>query len=218
MELFRLILSVILAGVLAYLIGSINFAIIVSKLFAKKDIRDYGSGNAGMTNVLRTFGKLPAVITTVGDFCKGIIAVLLGHFMIQFIGGATDVFYADYLMALLALLGHCFPVFYGFKGGKGILVSAGIILILNPIVFLVILAVFIVVVAISKIVSLASISAAVAFPIATLVQGLMVHSELVWFDTLSALLIGGIVIFMHRSNIKRLLNGTENKFGKKKQQ
>lgn len=218
MELFRLILSVVLAGVLAYLIGSINFAIIVSKLFAKKDIRDYGSGNAGMTNVLRTFGKLPAVITTVGDFCKGIIAVLLGHFMIQFIGGATDVFYADYLMALLALLGHCFPVFYRFKGGKGILVSAGIILILNPIVFLVILAVFIVVVAISKIVSLASISAAVAFPIATLVQGLMVHSELVWFDTLSALLIGGIVIFMHRSNIKRLLNGTENKFGKKKQQ
>ena len=218
MELFRLILSVVLAGVLAYLIGSINFAIIVSKLFAKKDIRDYGSGNAGMTNVLRTFGKLPAVITTVGDFCKGIIAVLLGHFMIQFIGGATDVFYADYLMARLALLGHCFPVFYRFKGGKGILVSAGIILILNPIVFLVILAVFIVVVAISKIVSLASISAAVAFPIATLVQGLMVHSELVWFDTLSALLIGGIVIFMHRSNIKRLLNGTENKFGKKKQQ
>ena len=142
MELFRLILSVVLAGVLAYLIGSINFAIIVSRIFAQRDIRDYGSGNAGMTNVLRTFGKLPAVITTVGDFCKGIIAVLLGHLIIQFVGGATEVFYADYLMALLALLGHCFPVFYGFKGGKGILVSAGIILILNPIVFLVILAVF----------------------------------------------------------------------------
>lgn len=216
MELFRLILSVVLAGVLAYLIGSINFAIIVSKLFAQKDIRDYGSGNAGMTNVLRTFGKLPAVITTVGDFCKGIIAVLLGHLIIQFIGGATQVFYADYLMALLALLGHCFPVFYGFKGGKGILVSAGIILILNPIVFLVILAVFGIVVAISKIVSLASISAAVAFPIATLIHGLIVRSDVVWFDTLSALLIGGIVVFMHRSNIKRLLNGTENKFGKKK--
>ena len=169
-----------------------------------------------MTNVLRTFGKLPAVITTVGDFCKGIIAVLLGHLIIQFVGGATDVFYADYLMALLALLGHCFPVFYGFKGGKGILVSAGIILILNPIVFLVILAVFCIVVAISKIVSLASISAAIAFPIATMVHGLIVRSDVVWFDTLSALLIGGIVVFMHRSNIKRLLNGTENKFGKKK--
>ena len=217
MELFRLILSVVLAGVLAYLVGSINFAIIVSKLFAQKDIRDYGSGNAGMTNVLRTFGKLPAVITTVGDFCKGIIAVLLGHLIIHYIGGATDVFYADYLMALLALLGHCFPVFYGFKGGKGILVSAGIILILDPIVFLVVLAVFGIVVAISKIVSLASISAAVAFPIATLVHGLIIRSDVVWFDTLSALLIGGIVVFMHRSNIKRLLNGTENKFGKKKQ-
>jgi glycerol-3-phosphate acyltransferase PlsY len=107
-------------------------------------------------------------------------------------------------------------VFYGFKGGKGILVSAGIILILDPIVFLVILAVFGIVVAISKIVSLASISAAVAFPIATLIHGLIVHSDVVWFDTLSALLIGGIVVFMHRSNIKRLLNGTENKFGKKK--
>lgn len=216
MELFRLILSVVLAGVLAYLIGSVNFAIIVSKLFAQKDIRDYGSGNAGMTNVLRTFGKLPAVVTTVGDFCKGIIAVLLGHLIIRFIGGAIQVFYADYLMALLALLGHCFPVFYGFKGGKGILVSAGIILILNPIVFLVILAVFCVVVAIGKIVSLASISAAVAYPIVTLIHGLIVHSDVVWFDTLSALLIGGIVVFMHRSNIKRLLNGTENKFGKKK--
>ena len=216
MELFRLILSVVLAGVLAYLIGSINFAIIVSRIFAQRDIRDYGSGNAGMTNVLRTFGKLPAVITTVGDFCKGIIAVLLGHLIIQFVGGATDVFYADYLMALLALLGHCFPVFYGFKGGKGILVSAGIILILNPIVFLVILAVFCIVVAISKIVSLASISAAIAFPIATMVHGLIVGSDVVWFDTLSALLIGGIVVFMHRSNITRLLNGTENKFGKKK--
>ena len=216
MELFRLILSIVLAGVLAYLVGSINFAIIVSKLFAQKDIRDYGSGNAGMTNVLRTFGKLPAVITTVGDFLKGIIAMLLGRWIISVIGGGEALFYVDYLLALSALLGHCFPVFYRFKGGKGILVSAGTILMLNPIIFLVILIVFGIVVAISKIVSLASISAAVAFPIATWIYGLIVCDGMVWFDTSSALLIAGIVVFMHRSNIKRLLNGTENKFGKKK--
>lgn len=217
MDTFLLIAALLLSGVLAYLIGSVNFAIIVTRIFAKKDIRDYGSGNAGMTNVLRTVGKLPALLVTIGDFCKGMLAVFLGHLLLAWIGGGIP-FYADYLIALLVMLGHCFPVFYGFKGGKGILVSAGVIVVLNWKVFLVILAVFAIVVIVSRIVSLASISAAVAFPIATLVFALIGKAPHPFLDTLSALLIGGIVVFMHRSNIKRLLNGTENKLGQKKKQ
>lgn len=215
METFLLIVALLLTGFFAYLIGSINFAIIVTRLFAKKDIRDFGSGNAGMTNVLRTLGKGPAAIVTVGDFCKGMLAVLVGHVILRLLSGDFP-FYADYLIALLVMLGHCFPVFYGFKGGKGILVSAGVILALDWRVFLVVFAVFIIVVLLRKIVSLASICTAVSFPIATLVIALLDGSPHVLWDTLSAVLISAIVIFMHRGNIKRLLNGTEKAFGKKK--
>ncbi|MGI5856563.1 MAG: glycerol-3-phosphate 1-O-acyltransferase PlsY [Candidatus Merdivicinus sp.] len=215
MEIFLQFLALLLTGVLAYLIGSINFAIIVTKLFAKKDIRDFGSGNAGMTNVLRTLGKGPAVLVTLGDFCKGMLAVFLGHVILRYLGGGVP-FYADYLIALLVMLGHCFPLFYGFRGGKGILVSAGVILMLNWKVLLIIFATFLIVVLLTKTVSLGSISAAVMFPIATLAMGLLARAPHPFWDTLSALLIGGLVIFMHRSNIKRLLNGTENKLGQKK--
>ncbi len=162
----------ILTGVLAYLIGSINFAIIVTRLFAKKDIRDFGSGNAGMTNVLRTLGKGPAVLVTLGDFCKGVLAVLLGHLILRFLGGGIP-FYADYLIGLLVMLGHCFPLFYGFRGGKGILVSAGVILMLDWRVLIVIFSTFLIVVAITRIVSLGSIAAAAMFPISTLVIDLI---------------------------------------------
>ena len=215
MEIFLQILALLLAAVAAYLIGSINFAIIITRLFAKKDIRDYGSGNAGMTNVLRTLGKGPAVLVTLGDFCKGVAAVLVGRLILQLLGGGIP-FYGDYFLGLFAMLGHCFPVFYGFRGGKGILVSAGVILVLNWRVLLIILAVFLIVVAFTKTVSLGSISAAAAYPVSTLIVDLLRKAPHPFLNALSALVIGGIVIFMHRSNIKRLLNGTENKLGQKK--
>lgn len=216
MENFLFVLSLVLAGVLAYLIGSMNFAIIVTRLFAHKDIRDFGSGNAGMTNVLRTLGKGPAVLVTVGDFCKGLFSVLLGHLLVQWIGGTEPPYYLDYIIALLVMLGHCFPVFYGFKGGKGILVSAGVILALNPPVLLGLLVIFLIVVACTRIVSVASITVAAAYPVLTLLWGLWQGTPHLLGATLSALVIGGIVIWMHRSNIRRLLDGTEHKFGKKK--
>lgn len=215
MEIFLQILALLLAAVAAYLIGSINFAIIITRLFAKKDIRDYGSGNAGMTNVLRTLGKGPAVLVTLGDFCKGVAAVLVGRLILQLLGGGIP-FYGDYFLGLFAMLGHCFPVFYGFRGGKGILVSAGVILVLNWRVLLIILAVFLIVVAFTRTVSLGSISAAAAYPVSTLIVDLLRKAPHPFLNALSALVIGGIVIFMHRSNIKRLLNGTENKLGQKK--
>ncbi len=212
-----MILAMVLMAVTSYLIGCANFAIIVSKLLYHKDIRDYGSGNAGMTNIARTFGKFPAVLVTIGDFAKGAIALLLGHLLAMTIGGFAEFpFYGEYIVAFFVMMGHCFPVFYGFRGGKGILVSAGVILILNPWILLILVAIFLVVFLATRIVSAGSITVAVAYPILTLIFGLVGHTTTVWWDTLMALILGGLVIFFHRANIKRLLNGTENRFGSKK--
>ncbi len=215
-----MVLAVVLMAVVSYLIGCANFAIIISKLLYHKDIRDYGSGNAGMTNIARTFGKFPAVLVTIGDFAKGAIALLLGHLLVMTVGGTgsfTDFpFYGEYIVAFFVMMGHCFPVFYGFRGGKGILVSAGVILILNPWMLLVLLAIFLIVFLTTKIVSAGSITVAVSYPILTLIFGLINHTETVLWDTLVALILGGLVVFFHRANIKRLLNGTESRFGSKK--
>ena len=215
-----MVLAVVLMAVVSYLIGCANFAIIISKLLYHKDIRDYGSGNAGMTNIARTFGKFPAVLVTIGDFAKGAIALLLGHLLVMTVGGTgsfTDFpFYGEYIVAFFVMMGHCFPVFYGFRGGKGILVSAGVILILNPWMLLVLLAIFLVVFLTTKIVSAGSITVAVSYPILTLIFGLINHTETVLWDALVALILGGLVFFFLRANIKRLLNGTESRLRKKK--
>ena len=107
------VLSVILAAMCAYLLGSINSAIIVSKLFAKKDIRDFGSGNAGLTNVLRTFGKGPAAIVLIGDFMKGVLSVVIGNLLFRYVGGVEGFMLGGYIAAIFAVLGHVFPLFYG---------------------------------------------------------------------------------------------------------
>ena len=216
MQIFRLVLSLVLSGVVAYLIGSVNFAIIVTRIFAHEDIRKYGSGNAGMTNVLRTLGKGPAALVTIGDFCKGVLAVLISYLLLRTVGGTEPPFYTNYVVAVMVLLGHCFPVFYGFRGGKGILVSAGVILVLNPLILLALLAIFLVVVIASRIVSLASITVAVAYPILTLIFGLVGQDPYLLWDVLVALCVGGAVVWMHRANIRRLIDGTEHKFGQKK--
>ncbi len=207
-------IGVVIAAVLGYLLGSINSAIIVSKIVSGKDIRQFGSGNAGMTNVLRTFGKVPAAFTVLGDFSKGIIAVLLARVIFYYLG----ITFMDgaYVAGFAALLGHLFPVYFGFKGGKGVLISAAIILVINPIVFLILLVTFFVTVFISKIVSLSSIVCAVVYPIATFAV-LYINKQPLLGSTLFAVLMSLIVIYMHRENIKRLINGTENKFGHKKQ-
>lgn len=219
---WNIIVSVILAAVCAYLLGSINFAIIVTKLFAHKDIRDFGSGNAGLTNVLRTLGKGPAAFVLVGDFMKGVLSVIIGKLLFQYLGGVTEgsewFMLGGYIGAFFAVLGHIYPVFHGFKGGKGILITAGVMLVLDPWVLCIILGTFIIVVAISRIVSLASISAAVVYPFATLAVELLFKRPTAWIDAGLALLIAILVVFMHRSNIKRLINHTESKLGQKKKE
>lgn len=211
-----LMIALVISAIAGYLLGSINFAIITTKIKANEDIRDFGSGNAGMTNVLRTLGKGPAVWVLVGDFLKGLAATLLGYLFVFLIAPSNNIMIGGYIACIFALLGHLFPLYHGFRGGKGILVSAGAIAALNPIAFVVILLTFLIVVAFSKIVSLASISAAVMFPIATVVIALIMGSQSIWFQLVFSLVIAILVIIMHRQNIGRLYRGEENRFGKKK--
>ena len=194
----------VLAGLVAYLLGSISFAVIVSRIYAHDDVRKYGSKNAGMTNILRTYGKLPAFFTLLGDFFKGVFSLM----------GVTA-FDAGYLAGFFALLGHLYPVFFGFKGGKGVLTSLGIILVVNPLVLLILLIIFLPVLFITRIVSLVSITGAMLYPFITLIVDLCLRRP-VLFDFLFAALFSVIVIYKHRENIKRLLNGTERRIGDKK--
>ena len=195
---------VILAICLAfgYLFGSLNFAIIYSKLKGD-DIRNHGSGNAGSTNVLRTYGKGAAAIVFSLDILKGVIAVMI-----------TRIFFNDMLYdcasALGAVLGHNFPLYYGFKGGKGVATSLAVLLVLHYPTALIGVAAFLVVVLFTKYVSLSSILAAVAAMISAFV--FFKVSEFSIF----CLIMGTLCIYRHRSNIKRLLNGTESKLGQKK--
>lgn len=213
-----LVLSVLVSILVCYLLGSLSFAIIVSKCIAKKDIREFGSGNAGMTNVLRTLGKGPAALTLLGDLGKAVVGVLLSRLLLTYWGQVPEEFLTMflYLAGIFVVLGHIYPVYYGFHGGKGIATSAGVLLMVDPIVFVGVVVVFLVVVLISKIVSLASICASVAAPIITYVSQLLLGAQHALLDALCVLVFAVLVIIMHRSNIVRLANGTENKFGQKK--
>lgn len=205
----------VLAAVVAYLLGSISSAVIVSRIYAHDDVRKYGSKNAGMTNVLRTYGKLPALFTLLGDFFKGVLAVVAGRLIFSVMG--VTAFDAGYLAGFFALLGHLYPIYFGFKGGKGILTSLGIILVVNPLVFAILLIIFLPVLFVTRIVSLVSVTGAILYPFVTLIVDLCLRRP-VLFDFLFALLFSVIVTWRHRGNIKRLLNGTEPRIGEKKRE
>ena len=207
--------GILLCMILPYLLGSLNFAIIISKIFFRDDIRKYGSGNAGTTNMLRTYGKLPAVATLLLDMSKGAISVLIG-FLILGTGvyteaGYTSIFAGTYLAGLFAVIGHMFPCFYRFKGGKGVATTAVVVLCTNPLVFAVLILAFVIIVAGSKMISLGSVMCMLLYPVLlsriepTQPQGILI-----------SILIAGLVIFMHRSNIKRIWQGKESKLSFKK--
>lgn len=211
-----MIIGGIACAILAYLLGSLSFAVIISKVFYKKDIRTFGSGNAGMTNILRTFGKKAAIATLIGDVGKGIVAVLLAKYIFSNIL-MSDAVYGAYIATIFAVLGHLFPVFFKFKGGKGISVAFGCIIVSEPIVGIIIALVFIIVVFTTKIVSLSSVLAAIAYPISTVIYGyFFVPDRNMLLGVILNTILALLVIFMHRENVKRLLNGTEYKFGQKK--
>lgn len=195
------IVRILLAGLLGYLLGSISFSVLLSVSQYNDDVRNHGSGNAGMTNMLRTFGKWAAILVFAGDFGKGLLATWLGGL----IGGAYGAMAATFMV----VLGHVFPVFFQFRGGKGVATAAGAILMLQPKVLLVLAAVFVVVVAVSRYVSLASICAAMSYPVAVLVMGLPVEHLVL------AIVLASLIIWLHRANIGRLMKGTESKLGQK---
>ena len=191
------VFSVLALLVVPYFLGSINFGIIISKLFHGEDIREYGSGNAGMTNMLRTYGKRDAAITLIGDALKAVVAVILGRILFGLSG---------YVAGLTCILGHAFPCYYKFKGGKGVVVTAATIAVIDWRIFLVLLGIFILVVAFSKYISLGSVCGMLVFPL--LVQ---VWDRGLSINVLLSCLISALVIFLHRGNIKRIYNGTESK-------
>ena len=209
-----------LAALCAYLLGSLSFAVIVSRLFYHKDIRQFGSGNAGMTNVLRTFGKGAAAAVLTGDVLKGTAGVLLGKLIFSLLVPDVAVLYGAYIAAIAAVLGHLFPVYFGFKGGKGVSVLAGAVFGIKPPIVIALILVFIVMVLITRIVSLSSITVAALYPVFTFVYFTVwgTGEGLPWLNTVFAAILGGILIYMHRANIKRLRNGTEYKFGEKKKE
>lgn len=201
--------------VFSYLIGSVNSAITVCRIIKKDDIRKYGSKNAGLTNVMRVYGKGPALATLLCDLAKGIIAVVVCRIVVTNIFDVTffdNKIFIGYIAGLFVMLGHIFPVFYGFHGGKGVLIAATTLLAIDPLTCAFALLVFIIIVAISKYVSLGSIIAAYSYPLFTIITQSLRGMNGAWQNMLMALLIALLITYMHKPNIKRLREGTENKF------
>ena len=198
----------ILVALVAYLIGSISFSVIFTKKLAGFDVREKGSKNAGSTNVLRTAGKKIAILTLVCDILKGVVAILFAK-LIGHIDNYEHVEYLIQVAGLAVVLGHTFPVFFGFKGGKGVATSLGIILLTNWQIGLICLVFALTLIILTRMVSLGSVAAAILFPILTI---FITENYIVPGDyRIFGILLGIFVCFNHRSNINRLLHGTENK-------
>ncbi len=197
-------LLVLLYVLVPYLLGSINTAILVSKHFYHDDIRKYGSGNAGFTNVMRTYGKKAAIITFAGDILKTLVAILIGWCVFGYL--------TAYIAGFACFLGHIFPVFYNFKGGKGVLCMATILLMLDWRIFLALLVVFVGIVMATKYISAGSVICAMMFP---LMLNRMNNTGIYMIEFV-AIAIAVIVVIKHRENLKRIFNGTESKFKIKK--
>lgn len=205
----------IIVAVIAYLLGSISFSVIISKKMAGFDVREKGSGNAGTTNVLRSVGKKAAVITLILDVLKGVLAVLVAYIAGNIVKEGVDKALLIQIAGLLVIVGHTFPIFFGFKGGKGIATALGVLLITNWNIGLICLVFALVLMALTKMVSLGSIAAAILFPVLIL---FMPHTAYLVDGNyiIYSILIAVLVVFNHRANVKRLLNGTENKLDFKK--
>ncbi len=199
----------IIVSIIAYFLGSISFSVIFSRKFAGFDVRDKGSRNAGATNVLRTAGKKIAILTLVCDILKGVVAVLLAM-----LAGAIwkmDSTILEYLSGFFAILGHTFPIFFEFRGGKGVATALGVLITINWQIGLICLLFAVIIIAITRMVSVGSILAAILYPILT-----VFIEQVKFWPTIISILIALLVIFNHRENLKRIKNGTENKLSFKK--
>ena len=209
----------VIMAIIAYLIGSVNFSVIFSKKFAGFDVREKGSGNAGSTNMLRSVGKKAAALTLVCDVLKGVVAIVIAIIVGNIIQDSNKELLLQ-IAGIAVVLGHTFPIFFQFKGGKGVATSLGILLMSNWQIGLICLVFALVLMTLTRMVSLGSCAAAVLFPVLTLfindhytvlTEGKQGSTYLVY-----SIIMAVIVLFNHRSNIKRILNGTENKLSFKK--
>lgn len=200
-------IGILVTVIAAYLLGSLNFAIIISGKKYKQDIRSYGSKNAGMTNMMRTYGKKAAGITLLGDALKAVVSALVGYAMLGYFGA--------YLAGLFCIIGHMFPVYYHFKGGKGVVTAAVSILMCNPIVFLILFVLFVLIVLATRYISVGSIMCMLLYPIVLDRIYKWMYGEPCGY-IIFAVLMTVLIVVKHYENIGRLLHGTESKFSFKK--
>lgn len=197
----------VISMIIPYLLGSINTAVAISRLFYRDDIRNHGSGNAGTTNMLRTYGKIAALGTLLGDVVKTALSVTLASFLMS-------VHFGGWIAGLFCMIGHVFPIYYRFKGGKGVLCAATAIAFLSPYSFLIAILIFVAIVGMSKYVSLGSIVAAFFLPLLVNMQNVLAETGGV--NGLISVVMACFVIWCHRENIKRIGNRTESKLSFKK--
>ena len=208
-----LVASLLVCAAASYLLGSLNFAIIISGRKYRQDIREYGSSNAGMTNMMRTYGKKAAGLTLLGDALKAAVSCLIGYALLGQ--------YGAYICGVFCILGHMFPIYYGLKGGKGVVTAAVTILMCNPIVFLILFLLFVIIVLMTKYISLGSVMCMLLYPVILdrVERSSLFHEippEGAPLYILFAFVMTFLVVYKHWENIKRLWNGTENKFSFKK--
>ena len=204
-----------------YLLGSINSAILISKTLYGDDIRKHGSGNAGLTNMLRTYGKKAAGLTLLGDILKTALAIVVGSILGGFgywkgisLSYLTCELPLNYMAGFCAVIGHILPIYYGFKGGKGVLCTATMALILTPVEFVILLGVFVLMVWWSKYVSLGSVTVAVLYPIVVSGHIKIAFNNAMYQNGVMALItiaLAIIIVYCHRGNLERISNGTERK-------
>lgn len=217
--------ALILAAAIGYLLGSVNCAILVTRWFSHKDIRSFGSGNAGATNVLRSQGTVPAVLTTVGDLAKSVLATWFGgwllanfHLADAAFDGRTLILVGRYVAGLYCIIGHVLPIFYRFRGGKGVLTTLGMFLVADWRVALMCLTLFIAIVAVSRLVSLGSVVAIGYGPLLIFVLHVWVDKmslPMVIFTTVMTVAVATIIAVKHADNIKRLAAGKERRIGER---
>lgn len=217
--------ALLIAAVIGYLLGSINWAILITRWFAHKDIRSFGSGNAGATNVLRSQGTVPAVLTTVGDLAKSVFAAWFGGWLLTQFHLAEAAFDTQtltligrYVAGLCCIIGHVLPIFYRFRGGKGVLTTLGMFLVADWRVALMCLTLFIAIVAVSRLVSLGSVIAIGYGPLLVVVLHMWVDKmslPTVVFTTVMTVAVATIIIVKHADNIKRLAAGKERRIGER---
>ena len=222
------LLALFLSIVISYLLGSINFAVIVSKIFTREDVRNMGSGNAGMTNVIRSVGLLPGIITFLGDFLKGVAAPVIGKYLLfpivfesapEGIATYLSPTYGLYICGFFCIIGHAYPIFFGFRGGKGVSTSIAVLYCINWVVATFVLLTFLTIFLITKIISIGSIVGAFEFSVFNLLINMKTDLSMGEFVYIIILSVATslVVILKHKQNIIRLHRGEEKQLSSRKQ-